>query len=148
MLEGVRILIDRMEATPEDFVYLKGRKRGTPKFGHIVAILDRAARGDDESFDILIHLTAEERSALLVAHRKMMRQAFTADVIASVFEQAHEEEKSGPQKVWFSPAQVKHEPTAREVTVERAKWLDDYAEDGHVIPSSARDNYKSFLSDS
>jgi hypothetical protein len=87
MLEGVQILIDRMESNPEDFVrqpryYTLGDD--APRFMHIADALESVLAGDGGR-DPFMHLTAEEKAALLVAYRKMARQAFTANIIAQVF---------------------------------------------------------------
>jgi hypothetical protein len=94
MLEGVQILIDRMESNPEDFVrqpryYTHGDE--APRFMHIADALESILAGGGGR-DPFMHLTAEEKAALLVAYRKMMRQAFTATVIAKLFEQKEEPE--------------------------------------------------------
>lgn len=93
MLEGVRILIDRMESSPEDFVVdpHSMHLQTTPKFHFVARALEEALYGEANP-TAFIHLTAEERTALLIAYRKMMRQAFTAQVIARTFEDKAEEE--------------------------------------------------------
>ena len=92
MLEGVRILIDRMESHPEEFVYdTTTQHLHTPKFYHITDQINRILQGNTE-YNLFSHLTAEEKTALLVAFRKMMRQAFTAQVIATTFSRGEEEE--------------------------------------------------------
>ena len=98
MLEGVRILIDRMESSPEDFVVdpHSMHLQTTPKFHFVARALEEALYGEANP-TAFIHLTAEERTALLIAYRKMMRQAFTAQVIARTFEDKVEEE--APQLV-------------------------------------------------
>lgn len=103
MLEGVRILIDRMESSPEDFVrapgtYNVGLDYPSPKFHHIASALEAIIQGQDpDGRDRFAHLTAEEKTALLVAYRKMMRQAFTASVIAQLFEPKEEPESKAKQ---------------------------------------------------
>ena len=103
MLEGVRILIDRMESSPEDFVrapgtYNVGLDYPTPKFAHLASALEAIIQGQDpDGRDRFAHLTAEEKTALLVAYRKMMRQAFTASVIAQLFEPKEEPESKAKQ---------------------------------------------------
>lgn len=94
LLEGVQILIDRMEAYPQDFIYTgeDARRGTTPRFHHIASGLDSILHGV-EARDQFIHLTTEEKAALLVAYRKMMRQAFTAQVIATTFDRDEPEEK-------------------------------------------------------
>lgn len=87
MLEGVQILIDRMESNPEDFIrqpgyYTHGDE--APRFMDIGDALEEVLMGHEANTRFL-HLTSEEKAALLVAYRKMMRQAFTAGVIAQVF---------------------------------------------------------------
>lgn len=98
LLEGVQILIDRMEAAPQDFIYATDtlQVQHTPKFYHIASKLDSILSGADE-YNILSHLTAEEKTALLVAYRKMMRQHFTASVIAQLFEPKEEPESKAKQ---------------------------------------------------
>lgn len=98
MLEGVRILIDRMESSPEDFVYDTNHLhvQKTPKFYYITDAINQILDGDPK-YNIFSHLTSEEKTALIVAFRKMMRQAFTAQVIARTFEDKVEEE--APQLV-------------------------------------------------
>ena len=89
MLEGVRILIERMESAPEDFLRPPTPDfeydSSSPRFAHITAALDGIVRGIEDGRDPFIHLTSDEKVALLVAYRKMMRQAFTASVISQVF---------------------------------------------------------------
>lgn len=87
MLEGVQILIDRMESNPEDFVRQPGYYtlgEDAPRFIHIADALEEVLMGRTE-VNRFLHLTSEEKAALLVAYRKMMRQAFTAGVISQVF---------------------------------------------------------------
>lgn len=90
LLEGVQILIERMESAPEDFLRPPTPnfeyESPTPRFAHISGSLEDMLRGKDDRRDFFIHLTAEEKTALLVAYRKMMRQAFTASVIATTFD--------------------------------------------------------------
>ena len=83
----MQILIDRMESNPEDFVrqpgyYTNGDE--APRFMHIADALESILAGNDGR-DPFMHLTADEKAALLVAYRKMARQAFTAYIIAQVF---------------------------------------------------------------
>jgi len=95
LLEGVQILIERMESAPEDFLRPPTPNfeydSPSPRFAHIAAALDGIVRGIEDGRDPFIHLTSDEKVALLVAYRKMMRQAFTASVIATTFDT---EEKS------------------------------------------------------
>jgi hypothetical protein len=93
MLEGVRILIDRMESSPEDFVYDTNNVhvQRTPKFYYITDQINQILEGGTK-YNMFSHLTSEEKTALIVAFRKMMRQAFTAQVIARTFEDKAEEE--------------------------------------------------------
>jgi hypothetical protein len=102
MLEGVRILIDRMESSPEDFVVdpHSMHLQTTPKFHFVARALEEALYGEANP-TAFIHLTAEERTALLIAYRKMMRQAFTAQVIARTF--AEKDENDTQDKVYSVP---------------------------------------------
>lgn len=102
LLEGVQILIDRMESTPEDFVrapgtYNIGLDYPTPKFAHLASALEAIIQGQEDGHNRFAHLTAEEKTSLLVAYRKMMRQAFTASVIAQLFEPKEEPESKAKQ---------------------------------------------------
>lgn len=95
MLEGVQILIDRMESNPEDFIrqpgyYAYGDE--APRFMHIADALESVLAGDGGR-DPFMHLTSEEKAALLVAYRKMARQAFTANIIAQVFGDEHKHKR-------------------------------------------------------
>ena len=83
-----------MEAYPQDFIYTgeDARRGTTPRFHHIASGLEAILHGV-EARDQFIHLTTEEKAALLVAYRKMMRQAFTAQVIATTFDRDEPEEK-------------------------------------------------------
>lgn len=95
MLEGVQILIDRMESNPEDFVRQPGYYtlgEDAPRFIHIADALEEVLMGRADS-NRFLHLTSEERAALLVAYRKMMRQAFTASVISQVFGDEHKHKR-------------------------------------------------------
>ena len=89
LLEGVQILIERMESNPEDFLRPPTPDfeydSPSPRFAHITAALDGIVRGIEDGRDPFIHLTSDEKVSLLVAYRKMMRQAFTASVISQVF---------------------------------------------------------------
>ena len=102
MLEGVRILIDRMESSPEEFVVdpHSMHLQTTPKFHFVARALEEALYGEANP-TAFIHLTAEERTALLIAYRKMMRQAFTAQVIARTF--AEKDENDTRDKVYSVP---------------------------------------------
>lgn len=104
MLEGVQILIDRMESNPEDFVRQPGYYTygdAAPRFMHISDSLESILAGEGGR-DPFVHLTAEEKAALLVAYRKMMRQAFTANIIAQTFDR---EEKEDP-RLMITPQKV------------------------------------------
>jgi hypothetical protein len=104
MLEGVQILIDRMEHFPQDFIYdPSSRAYGghTPRFYNIAQGLESILAGDGGR-DPFMHLTAEEKAALLVAYRKMARQAFTANIIAQTFDR---EEKEDP-RLMITPQKV------------------------------------------
>jgi hypothetical protein len=94
MLEGVQIIIARMESHPQDFIYDSHKLsiQPTPKFHYLVSLLDGVLSGDTKH-TMLTHLTAEEKTALLVAYRKMMRQHFTAAVLARIFEAPEENEE-------------------------------------------------------
>lgn len=95
MLEGVQILIDRMESNPEDFIRQPGYYTygdDAPRFMHISDYLESILAGDGGR-DPFMHLTAEEKAALLVAYRKMARQAFTANIIAQVFGEAEKRKR-------------------------------------------------------
>ena len=87
-----------MESSPEDFIRAPGAydvrfDSPSPKFAHIASALEAIIQGQDpDGRDRFGHLTAEEKTALLVAYRKMMRQAFTAGVIAQLFEPKEEPE--------------------------------------------------------
>lgn len=115
LLEGVQILIDRMESSPQDFIRTSPPsyeyESPTPRFAHISGSLEDMLRGKDDRRDFFIHLTAEEKTALLVAYRKMMRQAFTASVIATTFDTEGKEERKRvvvkPKASGFSNAPVK-----------------------------------------
>ena len=94
-LEGVQILIDRMEAYPQDFIYDQSSRaygEPTPRFYSVAQSLEGVIQGPP-GVDPFPHLTAEEKAALLVAYRKMMRQAFTASVIATTFDTEGKEER-------------------------------------------------------
>lgn len=125
MLEGVRMLIDRMESHPEDFVYLGNRDREAPRFQHISSALDRVLTGGDLARgDPFIHLTTEEKTALLLAYRKMQRQAFTAGIIATLFD---------PEP-----------PRKRILTKQVASaWIDDY-EDKELIKYKLEDKAEEY----
>lgn len=104
MLEGVQILIDRMEHFPQDFIYdpnSRGYGGHTPRFYSITQGLESVVQGHSGQ-DPFTHLTAEEKAALLVAYRKMTRQAFTANIIAQTFDREEKEADARrvvPQKV-------------------------------------------------
>jgi len=110
----VQILIDRMESNPEDFVrsgdYTYNEE--LPRFVHIGDALEEVLRGHEANTSFL-HLTSEEKAALLVAYRNMMRQAFTAGVIAQVFGEAEKRKRVlvTPKKVGqgFQTAPLKAE---------------------------------------
>ena len=106
LLEGVQILIDRMEHFPQDFFQDPQRSQifnpTTPRFYHIAQSLESLLHGDGGP-DPFVHLTSEEKAALLVAYRKMRRQAFTANIIALTFDR-EEKATSG-----FARAQAKAE---------------------------------------
>jgi len=115
MLEGVQILIDRMESNPEDFIRQPGYYTygdDAPRFMHIADALEEVLMGNEANTRFL-HLTSEEKAALLVAYRKMMRQAFTAGVIAQVFGEAEKRKRVvvTPKKVGqgFQTAPLKAE---------------------------------------
>jgi hypothetical protein len=78
-----------MESAPEDFLRPLTPdfeyESPTPRFSHIAATLEGIVQGNESGRDPFIHLTSDEKVALLVAYRKMMRQAFTASVISQVF---------------------------------------------------------------
>ena len=80
---------DFIRATPPSFEY----ESPTPRFAHVSGALDNMLQGKDDRRDLFIHLTAEEKTALVVAYRKMMRQAFTASVIATTFDTEGKEER-------------------------------------------------------
>lgn len=101
----MQILIDRMEHSPQDFIYdPSSRAYGghTPRFYNIAQGLD-SILAEDGGRDPFMHLTAEEKAALLVAYRKMMRQAFTATIIALTFDR---EEKEEPRLTVTAPLKV------------------------------------------
>lgn len=84
-LDGVRMLLDRMEACPQDFLGEDYANMTQPRFAYICRGLENMLKGNEPP-TWAAHLTKEEKTALLLAHRKMMRQAFTAQVIAQTFD--------------------------------------------------------------
>ena len=94
MLDGVKILVERMETHPEDFIYQEeGIGARSPRFWHISEALGGVLTGvESHRSHTLIHLTSEEKTALLLAYRKMVRAHFTADVIRRVYEDRAEAE--------------------------------------------------------
>jgi len=94
LLDGVKILIARMGTHPEDFVpnLFGDMVQKTPKFYAVAQGLSGVVLRGDLS-ELFTHLTAEEKTALVVAYRAMMRQAFTAGVIARLFEEKQDEDE-------------------------------------------------------
>lgn len=95
LLDGVKILVERMETHPEDFIYQEeGIGARMPRFWHITDALGNVIYGKEDTPGALIHLTSEEKTALIVAYRKMMRQHFTSSVISKLY--AAQEEVETP----------------------------------------------------
>lgn len=79
------MLIERMEACPQDFLDEDHTKMTQPRFAYVCRGLENMLKGNEPP-TWATHLTKEEKTALLLAHRKMMRQVFTAQVIAQTFD--------------------------------------------------------------
>ena len=79
------MLIERMEACPQDFLDEDHTRMTQPRFAYVCRGLENMLKGNEPP-TWAMHLTKEEKTALLLAHRKMMRQVFTAQVIAQTFD--------------------------------------------------------------
>lgn len=94
---GVKILIERMQTTPEDFAdsdydFANMRAIKQTKFGHLAKMLEQLVTGRDkakllEGWAEWHYLTKEEQTALLDAFKQMRRTEFDKRIMERVFDE-------------------------------------------------------------
>ena len=94
---GVKILIERMQTTPEDFAdsdydFANMRAIKQTKFGHLARMLEQLVTGRDkakllEGWTEWHYLTKEEQTALLDAFKQMRRTEFDKRIMERVFDE-------------------------------------------------------------
>lgn len=77
--QGVKILLERMENNPEDFI---GTSRGYPKFGMFADLMRDILKGNKvRDWDDWYLFTKAEQDALVGGFKKMMRSRFDQGIM-------------------------------------------------------------------
>lgn len=107
--QGVKILLERMENNPEDFV---GTGNGYPKFGMFADLMRDVIRGNRvKDWDDWYLFTKAEQSALVEGYKKMMRARFDQGVMMRLLEEPEDagiklKSRSHPSNSPLTPADI------------------------------------------
>jgi hypothetical protein len=96
--QGVKILLERMENNPEDFVGSDDPEKmyETPKFSVFTDLMRDIVRGDKvKHWDDWHLLTKEEQSALIQGYKNMMRSRFDRGIMQKLLEEPKEKIRFG-----------------------------------------------------
>lgn len=96
--QGVKILLERMENNPEDFVGSDDPEKmyETPKFSVFTDLMRDIVRGDKvKHWDDWYLLTKEEQSALIQGYKNMMRSRFDRGIMRRLLEEPEEKVRFG-----------------------------------------------------
>ena len=94
--QGVKIMLERMQNNPEDFVGTDEPPHRTPKFSIFADLMRDVVRGDKvKHWDDWYLLTKEEQSALIQGYKNMMRSRFDRGVMKRLLDEPEEKVRFG-----------------------------------------------------
>lgn len=94
--KGVKILLERMENNPEDFVGANEPPYYAPKFGMFADLMRDILRGEKvRHWDDWHLLTKAEQSALIQGYKDMMRDRFDMGIMKKLLEEPEERVRFG-----------------------------------------------------
>jgi hypothetical protein len=94
--QGVKILLERMQNNPEDFVGTDEPPHRTPKFSMFGDLMRDVVRGDKvKHWDDWYLLTKEEQSALVQGYKSMMRSRFDQGIMKRLLDEPEEKVRFG-----------------------------------------------------
>jgi hypothetical protein len=127
--QGVKILLERMENNPEDFVGSDDPERmyETPKFRIFADLMRDVVRGDKvKHWEDWYLLTKEEQAALIQGYKNMMRSRFDQGIMKRLLEEP--EEPTIKKEYYASPL------TINQITNESLKILEQELDRGMLRP--------------
>jgi hypothetical protein len=93
--QGVKILLERMESNPEDFVGSDEPPYHPPKFGMFSDLMKDVIRGDRvRNWEDWYLFTKAEQSALIQTYKNMMRARFDQGIMRKLLEEREESPRS------------------------------------------------------
>lgn len=129
--QGVKILLERMENNPEDFLGSDDPERiyETPKFRVFADLMRDVVRGDKvKHWEDWYLLTKEEQAALIQGYKNMMRSRFDQGIMKRLLEEP--EEIVSEKARWGNATPL----TANDITNEALKILGKELEKGMLQP--------------
>jgi hypothetical protein len=94
--QGVKILLERMQNNPEDFVGTDEPPYRTPKFSMFADLMRDVVRGDKvKHWDDWYLLTKEEQAALIQGYKSMMRSRFDQGIMKRLLDEPEEKVRFG-----------------------------------------------------
>jgi hypothetical protein len=94
--QGVKILLERMQNNPEDFVGTDEPPHRTPKFSMFGDLMREIIRGDKvKHWDDWYLLTKEEQNALIQGYKGMMRSRFDQGIMKRLLDEPEEKVRFG-----------------------------------------------------
>jgi hypothetical protein len=91
--QGVKILLERMQNNPEDFV-TSYHSDDEPKFGMFADLMRDIVRGDKVKWDDWHLFTKAEQTALIEGFKEMMRARFDQGIMSKLLEEPKYEDFS------------------------------------------------------
>jgi hypothetical protein len=144
--QGVKILLERMENNPEDFVGSDDPEKmyETPKFSVFTDLMRDIVRGDKvKHWDDWHLLTKEEQSALIQGYKNMMRSRFDRGIMKKLLEEPEQPEmvKFGKKNynlgTPLTAAQITNE-ALRVLEKEYSKTIDESMLKGNYTPTPTK----------
>jgi hypothetical protein len=127
--QGVKILLERMENNPEDFVGSDDPERmyETPKFRIFADLMRDVVRGDKvKHWEDWYLLTKEEQAALIQGYKNMMRSRFDQGIMKRLLEE--------PEQPIIKKEYYGKPLTAAQITNEALKVLEQELDRGMLQP--------------
>ena len=94
--QGVKILLERMENNPEDFVGTDEPPYSPPKFGMFADLMRDVVRGNRvKDWEDWYLFTKEEQAALIQGYKNMMRSRFDRGIMQKLLEEPEEKVRFG-----------------------------------------------------
>lgn len=127
--QGVKILLERMQNNPEDFVGTDEPPYSPPKFGMFSDLMRDILRGEKvRHWDDWHLLTKAEQSALVQGYKDMMRARFDTGIMKKLLEEPEEKVRFG-KKDYNLGTPI----TANQITTHALKILEKEFENGLLV---------------